>query len=97
MVAKLVSGSTANGKNAKSAVANLRAYIGDTVEVKANGENFVGELVSVEERTLNDGTQNESVIGAVFVVDKRKLGGTVQLSTAFKDDDFGPGDYVKPF
>lgn len=91
MVAKLVSGSTAKGQGAEATVSNLQNYVGDQVEVYHDGENFAGELVSVEERTV-DGT----VVGARFTVDKRKLGGEVTLSTFFKDD-FDNGDWVKPF
>lgn len=92
MVANLVSGSTAHGKNGKSAVENLRNHLGETVEVKVNGENFAGELTNVEERIL-EGT----VVGARFTVKKRKFGGEVTLSTFFKDDDFSDGDFVRPF
>lgn len=92
MVANLVSGSTAQGKNGTAAVENLEKHIGETVEVKADGENFAGELVSVEERTLEG-----AVVGARFTVEKRKLGGEVELSTFFKDGDFDNGDFVRPF
>lgn len=92
MVANLVSGSTAHGQNGQTAVDNLKKHLGETVEVKANGENFAGELVDVEERTLEG-----SVVGARFTVEKRKLGGEVTLSTFFKDGDFDNGDFVRPF
>jgi len=92
MVHNLVSGSTAYGKGGENAVKNLQENIGNTVEVKANGENFAGEIVDVEKR-LVDGT----VVGALFTIEKRKLGGEVELSTFFKDGDFSDGDFVRPF
>lgn len=88
----LVTGTTAHGKGAKSAVTNLQSYEGEMVEVRMDGENFAGTLESVEERMLNG-----VVVGAKVVIDKRRLGGTVSISTFFKDDDFESGDYIKPF
>lgn len=89
MATNLVRGSTAHGKNGETAFENLKGHVGDEVEVKASGDNFSGEIQSVERRMLNG-----TLVGARFVVEKR-LGEEVELSTFFKDGDFDDGDYVR--
>lgn len=93
MVAKLVRGTTAHGKNGESAVNNLRNHIGDEVEVKTASDHFVGTITNVEERSPN----GRAVVGAVVTIDQRRGGPTVEISTFSKDDDFDKSSYIKPY